>query len=62
MCGIIAGNTKRGVTPFLIQGLQQLEYRGYDSSGVCVLTDKGFVRERMIGTKKYSSAWYKSNE
>ena len=42
MCGIIAGNTKRSVTPFLIQGLKQLEYRGYDSSGVGVLKDGTF--------------------
>lgn len=51
MCGIIAGNTKRSVTPFLIQGLKQLEYRGYDSSGVGVLKEGVFKRERKIGTK-----------
>lgn len=51
MCGIIAGNTKRSVTPFLIQGLKQLEYRGYDSSGVGVLKEGVFKRERKIGPK-----------
>ena len=51
MCGIIAGNTKRSVTPFLIQGLKQLEYRGYDSSGMGVLQGGVFKRERKIGVK-----------
>ena len=51
MCGIIAGNTKRSVTPFLIQGLKQLEYRGYDSSGMGVLQEGVFKRERKIGVK-----------
>lgn len=51
MCGIIAGSTKRSVVPFLIQGLKQLEYRGYDSSGVGVLEKGLFQRERKIGSK-----------
>ncbi len=51
MCGIIAGVSKRSITPFLIQGLKQLEYRGYDSSGVGVLKDGKFERERKIGPK-----------
>ena len=51
MCGIIAGASKRSITPFLIQGLKQLEYRGYDSSGVGVLKDGKFERERKIGPK-----------
>jgi glucosamine--fructose-6-phosphate aminotransferase (isomerizing) len=39
MCGIVGyiGNTE--VYPFLIQGLQRLEYRGYDSSGIAILND-----------------------
>ncbi|MFZ2151905.1 MAG: glutamine--fructose-6-phosphate transaminase (isomerizing) [Minisyncoccia bacterium] len=51
MCGIIAGVSKRSITPFLIQGLKQLEYRGYDSSGVGVLKNGKFERERKIGAK-----------
>lgn len=51
MCGIIAGNTKRSVTPYLIQGLKQLEYRGYDSSGMGVLQEGVFKRERKVGSK-----------
>jgi glutamine---fructose-6-phosphate transaminase (isomerizing) len=37
MCGIIGYIGDREVTPFLIDGLKRLEYRGYDSAGVAVL-------------------------
>src|SRR5690606_24499027 len=36
MCGIVAGVSARDIVPVLIQGLQRLEYRGYDSCGVAV--------------------------
>lgn len=36
MCGIVAGVSGRDIVPVLIQGLQRLEYRGYDSCGVAV--------------------------
>ena len=51
MCGIIAGNTKKSVAPFLVRGLKQLEYRGYDSSGAVVLQGNTFLRIRKIGPK-----------
>lgn len=41
MCGIIAGITKRPISPILIEGLKQLEYRGYDSAGMCVVDSDG---------------------
>lgn len=37
MCGIIAYFGKKNVAPILIDGLKKLEYRGYDSAGVCLL-------------------------
>ena len=38
MCGIVAGVAERNIVPILVEGLRRLEYRGYDSSGVAVLS------------------------
>jgi glucosamine--fructose-6-phosphate aminotransferase (isomerizing) len=45
MCGIVAGVSGRDVVPVLVQGLQRLEYRGYDSCGVAVHSE-GLRRAR----------------
>ena len=37
MCGIVAGISNKNVLPKLIEGLEHLEYRGYDSAGVAIL-------------------------
>ena len=39
MCGIVAYIGKQEAYPILIKGLKRLEYRGYDSSGVCLLNE-----------------------
>ncbi len=31
MCGIVGAVSGRNIVPILVQGLQRLEYRGYDS-------------------------------
>jgi glucosamine--fructose-6-phosphate aminotransferase (isomerizing) len=36
MCGIVGAVSQRNIVPILIEGLQRLEYRGYDSCGVAV--------------------------
>ena len=36
MCGIVAYTGKRQAVSILIEGLRKLEYRGYDSAGVCL--------------------------
>ena len=34
MCGITAISANKEALPFLLQGLEKLEYRGYDSAGI----------------------------
>lgn len=41
MCGIVGYVGFRAATPILLDGLKRLEYRGYDSAGVAVLSDTG---------------------
>jgi len=38
MCGIVGYIGQKSATPFLIEGLRRLEYRGYDSVGIAVIT------------------------
>ncbi|QXD32328.1 glutamine--fructose-6-phosphate transaminase (isomerizing) [Candidatus Pelagisphaera phototrophica] len=40
MCGIVGYIGKQEASPLLLEGLKRLEYRGYDSAGVAVLTEK----------------------
>ena len=39
MCGITAYAGKESALPFLLQGLEKLEYRGYDSAGVTLVSN-----------------------
>jgi len=36
MCGIVGAVSRRNIVPVLVQGLQRLEYRGYDSCGLAI--------------------------
>jgi len=50
MCGIVGGVTNRNITPLLLDGLKRLEYRGYDSSGLLILSNNNsFLRARSVG-------------
>lgn len=46
MCGIIGYVGAQNATPILVDGLRRLEYRGYDSAGVAVLTPQGTIAIR----------------
>ena len=37
MCGIVALLSKKGSIKFLLNGLKQLQNRGYDSAGICIM-------------------------
>jgi glucosamine--fructose-6-phosphate aminotransferase (isomerizing) len=45
MCGIVGAVSHRNIVPVLVQGLARLEYRGYDSCGVAVVSN-GLQRAR----------------
>jgi len=49
MCGIIGITGQGYVTERLLDGLKRLEYRGYDSSGIAILTDGTLDRRRAKG-------------
>lgn len=50
MCGIVGAIAQRPVTEILLEGLSRLEYRGYDSAGLAVITaDQNLMRERAVG-------------
>jgi glucosamine--fructose-6-phosphate aminotransferase (isomerizing) len=40
MCGIVGAVAQRDVAPILLEGLRKLEYRGYDSAGVAILSNE----------------------
>lgn len=41
MCGIVGYVGKEQAAPILLDGLEKLEYRGYDSAGIAVVTENG---------------------
>ena len=49
MCGIVGYVGFEQSTPFLLQGLERLEYRGYDSSGIAVVGAGGVDLRRSVG-------------
>ena len=49
MCGIVGAAARRDVVGTLISGLKALEYRGYDSAGIALLTERGLERVRTKG-------------
>jgi glucosamine--fructose-6-phosphate aminotransferase (isomerizing) len=49
MCGIIGIVGKQDVADRLVEGLRRMEYRGYDSAGVCMVRDGQLIRRRAEG-------------
>ena len=46
MCGIVAVTGYRKALPLLVEGLEKLEYRGYDSAGIAEI-GRASCRERV---------------
>ncbi|HKM19164.1 MAG TPA: glutamine--fructose-6-phosphate transaminase (isomerizing), partial [Aliarcobacter sp.] len=49
MCGIVGYIGKYDTTKILLDGLKELEYRGYDSAGIAVLNDSGIDVFKAVG-------------
>jgi glucosamine--fructose-6-phosphate aminotransferase (isomerizing) len=49
VCGIIGYVGSRAARDLLLHGLERLEYRGYDSAGLCLIEDEGLEYVRAVG-------------
>lgn len=49
MCGLVGAIANRDVIPVLVDGLRNLEYRGYDSAGVATLNGDVLNKQRAVG-------------
>ena len=49
MCGIVGYIGRNNIKEILLEGLQELEYRGYDSAGIAVLQEKDFAVYKAVG-------------
>ena len=49
MCGLVGYVGPKAATPFLIEGLKRLEYRGYDSAGIAMNNGKGVELRKAAG-------------
>src|SRR3954468_22361334 len=61
MCGIIGYVGERACKPLLLQGLERLEYRGYDSAGLALLETDGLDYVRAVGNLQKLKAVAGSN-
>ena len=66
MCGIVGYIGREEKKSILLDGLQELEYRGYDSAGIAIIEDGGLKHFKAVGklknlrdkTKNYSSSGF----
>jgi len=60
MCGIIGYIGKKNAVSVVLEGLNRLEYRGYDSAGIAFFSDKGIEVRRSTGKIKELTALLES--
>jgi glucosamine--fructose-6-phosphate aminotransferase (isomerizing) len=51
MCGIVGYIGPKKVLPVIVEGLRKLEYRGYDSAGIAIVTQNGKLEVRRASGK-----------
>ena len=57
MCGIVGYLGKGDAYPALIKGLKRLEYRGYDSAGVALISNDGSLNGLHSSQQHCSHYW-----
>lgn len=62
MCGIVGAVAQRDVGDILLEGLRRLEYRGYDSAGLAIISENGDMeRLRRLGKVQSLADAYQSS-
>jgi len=62
MCGIVGYVGDKGALPILVEGLKRLEYRGYDSVGIAVISKDNIIIKKCKGKIKDLEAFLKGRE
>ncbi len=61
MCGIVGYVGKKNAQEVILQGLEKLEYRGYDSAGIAIVEDGVIKSEKFKGRLSVLSDFLESN-